>query len=34
MTDFGLTPPELLFVKADDKVTVKWNLHLSLIPGN
>jgi hypothetical protein len=34
MTDFGLTPPELMFVKADDKVTVKWNLHLNLIPGN
>ncbi|HNX23264.1 MAG TPA: YceI family protein [Spirochaetota bacterium] len=32
MTDFGLTPPELLFVKAYDKVTVKWNLSLNLIP--
>ncbi len=34
MTDFGLTPPVLLFVKADDKLTVKWNLILSLVPGN
>ncbi len=33
MTDFGIEPPKLLFLTTDDKITVKWNLTLALVPG-
>lgn len=34
MTDFGIKPPELLFVKTDNRVVVKWNINVSMVPGN
>jgi len=34
MTDFMIDPPKLLFVSTDNKVTIKWNLKLTLEPKN
>jgi len=30
MTDFNITPPTLLFVSADNKITVKWKLNIAI----
>ena len=32
MTDFMITPPKLLFITTEDKVTVKWELELTVTP--
>lgn len=32
MTDFMIEPPKLFFVTTDNKVTIKWNLILTLEP--
>jgi polyisoprenoid-binding protein YceI len=36
MTDFGIKPPTMLFgaIKTDDKITVRWDLSLSINPSS